>query len=218
MSNGFFITLEGIEGCGKTTQARLMSEYIQSKGRRVVLTREPGGTVIGKRIREILLDPESKGIDSRAELLLYFADRAQHVAEVIEPALADGAVVICDRFTDATLAYQGFGRGVGLELIADLNEAATQGLAPDLTLLLDIPVAEGLRRARKRNGDNNQASEGRFEEEPDEFHKKVRQGYLTLASRETDRFKIIDASGTAEEVQALIQKSLGSRFRGNDNF
>ncbi len=212
MSKGFFITFEGIEGCGKTTQARLLAEYIQNGGRRVVLTREPGGTAIGKRIREILLDPESKGIDSRAELLLYFADRAQHVAEVIEPALADGAVVICDRFADATAAYQGFGRGVDLELVADLNNTATNGLTPDFTLLMDLPVVEGLRRARIRNGDINHAREGRFEEEPDEFHEKVRQGYLTIASCETDRFKIIDASGTPEEVQAAIRKTLPSPF------
>ncbi len=212
MSKGFFITLEGIEGCGKTTQARLLADYVKKMGRSVVLTREPGGTIIGKRIREILLDSESKGMDSRAELLLYFADRAQHVAEVIEPALADGAVVICDRFTDATTAYQGFGRGLELELITELNEAATRGLMPDLTLLLDLPVTEGLKRARKRNGDNDQGHEGRFEEEPDEFHEKVRQGYLTIACCDADRFKVIDASGTVEDVQAKIRDKV--RFPG----
>ncbi len=213
MSNGFFITLEGIEGCGKTTQAKLLAEHLKGKGRHVVLTREPGGTAIGKRIREILLDPESKGINSRAELLLYFADRAQHVAQVIEPALAKGAVVICDRFTDATTAYQGFGRGVNLGLIAALNAAATHGLTPDMTLLLDLPVEQGLRRARKRNGDNNQGREGRFEEEPDEFHEKVRQGYLTIASCEADRFKVIDATGTVEEVQEAIRGKVEASFQ-----
>jgi dTMP kinase len=206
MSKGFFITLEGIEGCGKTTQAKLLGEYLKEKGREVVSTREPGGTAIGKRVREILLDPKSAGMDRSAELLLYFADRAQHVAQVIEPALTRGAVVICDRFTDATAAYQGFGRDVDMDTIADLAEAATHGLTPDLTLLLDLPVQEGLKRARKRNGDNKQGHEGRFEEEPDEFHEKVRQGYLTIASCEMDRFKIIDASGTVEEIQAAIRK------------
>lgn len=200
---GFFITFEGIEGCGKSTQLGLLAERLQAGGYQVRTTREPGGCPIADAVRRILLDSANRAMDSRSELLLYAAARAQHVAEVIRPALAAEEVVLCDRFSDATLAYQGHGRGLDLALIAELNRIATGGLTPDLTLLLDFPVEAGLSRARSRNDGCSGPDEGRFEEESLGFHRRVRDGYLELA-RTQDRFRVIDAEGTLAEVAERV--------------
>lgn len=201
---GFFITLEGIEGCGKSTQAVLLAEHLDALGYNVTRTREPGGTRIGRRIRAVLLDPDTDGITGLAELLLYLADRAQHISEVMEPALAAGGVVVCDRFSDATAAYQGYGRGQDLDMIKTLGDAATRDLKPDLTLLLDLPVEAGLARAISRNEDNGAHKEARFEQEAAEFHERVRRGYLDMACLEPDRVKVIDAAGTVDEVWEAV--------------
>jgi dTMP kinase len=197
-----FVTLEGIEGCGKTTQVVLLAERLRQRGLDVVVTREPGGCPIADAIRGILLHPDSSALDPRAELLLYAAARAQHVAEVIRPALQRGACVLCDRYLDATVAYQGYGRGLDLSLIAGLNTLATSGLVPHLTLLFDMPPEEGLLRANRRNA-AQPLDEDRFERESLEFHRRVRDGYLRLA-RSQERFRLVDAAGTVEEVAARV--------------
>jgi len=214
---GFFITLEGIDGCGKTTQARLLAEHLAGKGMSVVRSREPGGTGIGLKIRSILLDPGHNGMNPVTEMLLYSADRAQHISEVIEPALASGKVVICDRFADATTAYQGYARGIDLDLVGTLEEIATRGCSPDLTVLLDIPVEEALGRAIGRNNTHGTGHEGRFEEESAAFHEKVRQGYLAIAQCEPERVKIIDATGSVEEIQARIRAAVDKVIGRRDN-
>lgn len=198
-----FITFEGIEGSGKTTQIRLLADRLGKAGKTVVATREPGGCPIADTIRQILLSPANGALVPRAELLLYAAARAQHVDEIIVPALKEGKLVLCDRFIDATLAYQGHGRHLDLSLIDRLNQLATGGLNPDLTLLLDMPAEKGLRRARQRNEDQNLENEDRFEQESLAFHRRVREGYLFLAE-DQKRFRRIDAEGTAEEVAARI--------------
>ena len=202
---GLFITFEGIEGCGKSTQVGLLATHLEQQRIKVLTTREPGGCPIADAIRRILLDPENAALVPRAELLLYAAARAQHVTEVIQPALKRGMVVICDRFTDATLVYQGFGRGLDFELIHPLNQMATAGVVPDLTLLLDMPPEEGLRRAAQRNTAAALAHEARFDREPLEFHSKIRRGYLFLAEQEA-RFRIIDAQGDVAVVARRIQQ------------
>ena len=198
-----FITFEGIEGCGKTTQIRLLAESLQARGLRVLATREPGGCPIADAIRGILLDSANSGMAPKTELLLYAAARAQHVYEVISPALREGKAVLCDRFTDATLAYQGYGRSLDRILIDRLNRLAAGDVVPDLTLLLDFPPEEGLRRARLRNESLPEINEDRFEQESLDFHRRVRAGYLDAAARE-ERFRIIDARGTVAEVAARI--------------
>jgi dTMP kinase len=201
-----FITFEGIEGSGKSTQIGRLAERLRRRGAQVVVTREPGGCPIADAIRRILLHPDSSALVPRAELLLYAAARAQHVDEVIRPALAQGKIVLCDRFVDATVAYQGEGRGLDANLIASLNDLAADGLLPHLTLLLDMPVEVGLRRARDRNSaaDNG---EDRFERESLAFHDRVRAGYLKLARREK-RFRIIDADAPVEEVADRINRAV----------
>ncbi len=211
---GFFVTFEGIEGCGKSTQAGLLADYLKAKGLEVVLTHEPGGTAIGSRIRAILLDPEIRGITGLTELMLFSADRAQHMAEVIEPALKEGGVVICDRFSDATEAYQGYARGLDLEVISRLSGTATGGRRPNLTLLLDLPVETGLRRAIRRNKVGNAGAEARFEDEAARFHEKVRRGYLEIARREPVRVRVIDASGTVEKVHLAIKAAVDAAMAG----
>jgi dTMP kinase len=198
-----FITLEGIEGSGKSTQLRHLSRLLEQRGFETTVTREPGGCSISDSIRAILLDPANQSMVTRTELLLYAAARAQHVEEVIRPALADDRVVICDRFYDATTAYQGAGRGLDPALIDALNQLATDGLTPDLTLLFDFPAEQGLTRARQRNSEASLEAEGRFEMLDIEFHQRVRMGYLSLA-RQNDRFHIIDASGDEEVVAARV--------------
>jgi dTMP kinase len=195
----FFITLEGIEGSGKTTQMLRLREHLSASGHQVVVTREPGGCRISDTIRALLLDPVNDTLAPQAELLLYSAARAQHVAEFILPALEEGNIVLCDRFADATTVYQGTGRGLDMEQLEIINRFASQGLTPDLTLLLDFPVEEGLQRARLRNQTVNLESEGRFELESITFHRRIRQGYHDLAARE-ERFRVIDALGDEETV------------------
>ena len=189
-----FITLEGIEGSGKSTQIRKLAERLPS----ALVTKEPGGTPTADKIRAILLDTREK-IDPVAELFLFAASRRQHVMEVIRPTLAQGRVVLCDRFTDATLAYQGFGRRLDLDRLRWLNEWATDSLRPDLTLIFDLPEEVGLTRARSRNS-AAPVDEGRFELEDLRFHRRVREGYLALALEDPQRYVVIDANGTADQV------------------
>ena len=202
---GTFITFEGIEGSGKSTQVVLLANHLKSLGIHSVLTREPGGTPIGDQVRKILLDPGNTALDPAAELLLYAAGRAQHLKEIIRPQLETGAAVLCDRFADATLAYQGYGRGLDIELIRTLDRIVCVGLRPDLTILLDIDTVVGVGRARGRNNSRGLEAEARFENEAIAFHERVRQGYLKLAGLEPDRIRIVDASRPVEAIQAEIR-------------
>jgi dTMP kinase len=210
---GTFITFEGIEGSGKSTQIALLANYLTTRGVQHVLTREPGGTLIGDQIRKILLDPASNALDPAAELLLYAASRAQHLREIIIPALASGANVLCDRFSDATLAYQGYGRGLDIEMIRALDRIVTAGMRPDLTLLFDIEAASGIARARGRNNSRGLEAEARFENEELAFHERVRQGYLALVAQEPERIQVVDASSSAEAIQAEVRKIVDKRLR-----
>lgn len=200
---GRFITFEGMDGCGKTTQSRLLAERLRAEGRRVLETVEPGGTAIGLQIRRILLDARNQDLRPIAELLLYFASRAQNVEEVILPALAGGIIVLCDRFTDSTLAYQGYARGLGAETVRALDRIACRGLVPDLTLLIDIDLETSLARAQARNLSAPRA-ETRMDEQSVEFHRKVREAYLALAGQEPGRFRVIDGRSDPETVAAGI--------------
>lgn len=211
MSRGFFLAVEGIEGSGKTTQVARLDQRVRASGQNVVTTKEPGGTLLGDRIRAILLDPHEEGMDPLAELFLYAAARRQHVVELIRPSLERGAVVICDRFTDATLAYQGFGRLLELDRLRQINELATDGLRPDLTIILDAPESFGLDRARARNAAANLHHESRFEGEDLRFHRRVREGYLALAEAEPERYAVVDASGAIDEVFARMIDALRAR-------
>ena len=207
-----FITFEGIEGCGKTTQLRLLADNLRGRGHRVTVTREPGGCPIADRIRNILLDADNKAMTATTELLLYAAARAQHVAEVIEPALEAGRIVLCDRFTDATIAYQGDGRGLDSAVIAELNRLATGRIRPDLTVLVDCPVEVGLARAMERINSSHGAREERFELESLQFHRRVRDGYLKLVEQERERFIVVDGSGSIEETEAAVAAALLPRL------
>lgn len=200
-----FITFEGIDGSGKSTQLQRVAELLPSP----VLTKEPGGTPLADRIRAILLDSGST-IDPLAEVLLFAASRRQHTVEVLAPALARGAVVLCDRFTDATLAYQGFGRLLPLDRLRQLNDWATDSLRPDVTLIFDLPEATGLTRARSRNA-GAIADENRFETEDLRFYRRVREGYLSLAESDRARYVVIDADGTVDEVFARTRAVLEGR-------
>jgi dTMP kinase len=199
-----FITFEGIEGCGKTTQVKRFAKRLKGLGISLITTLEPGGTRIGKDIRKILLDSRNRNLSPLTELFLYAADRAQHVEELIKPALDEGKWVICDRFFDATVAYQGIARGQDMELIGILNEEATQGIQPDITFLLDCPVHMGLNRALERNETQSQKGQDRFEREALDFHRAVREGYLELARKNQDRFVIIDTTLPKDEVEEKI--------------
>lgn len=200
-----FITFEGIEGSGKTTQIERLIPVLRAKGWDCVFTREPGATRIGKKIRAILLDAASTDMLPLTELLLYEADRTQHVHEVIQPALAANKVVVSDRFFDATTVYQGYARGYDLDLIKQIHQVVLGGLKPDLTLILDLPVQDGLKRAWQRiDGRSGGVSEDRFEKEAVAFHKKVRQGYLILAGDEPERFRLIDASRDEQTIHREI--------------
>lgn len=199
----FFITFEGIEGSGKSTQILALRQQLESRGHRVLATREPGGCPIADAIRAILLDSANHTLVPRAELLLYAAARAQHIEQIVRPALAEGTIVLCDRFADATTAYQGGGRRLDADLVKGLNAIATAGLLPDLTLLFDMPVELGLSRARRRNQLDPLLDEGRFEMEELDFHERVRTAYLALTEHES-RFRIIDATGPVEQVAARV--------------
>ncbi len=204
-----FITLEGIEGAGKTTQIPRLVEFLKEKGHDCRVTREPGGTPDGEKIRQMLLDPANQDLAPETELFLYAADRAQHVAAVILPALAAGKSVICDRFGDATEAYQGGARGIDRQLVARLNQVATRNLKPDLTILLDLPPEVGLARAWQRIKDSGrQADDCRFENEALDFHRRVRQAYLDIVNQEPARFLVVDAAGSAEIVWEKIRAGL----------
>lgn len=212
MKKGVFVTLEGGEGSGKTTQLPLIAKWLESLGREVVTTREPGGTPLGASIRALLLRSGGEVPVARAELMLYGADRAQHVQRVIAPALAEGKVVLCDRYADATEAYQGHGRGIDLNLVRTLNEAATGGLKPDRTVWIDIDPELGVKRSLARLAGDTGGAESRFEEEQLAFHKRVREGYAGLANTETGRFRRVDGNGTVAEVFERVQAALADLF------
>ena len=206
---GKFVTFEGIEGVGKTTQLRLAAEWLKSRGASVLATAEPGGTPLGQKIREILLNRNAWAINAEAELLLFAAARAQHVRETIMPALEEGRWVLCDRFSDATLAYQGFGRGIDTAFLRCLNAFSARSLTPDLTLLFDLPVAVGLARARERAaGLHPEAAEDRFEQEALVFHERIRKGYLSLAAEEPGRYRIFDAARECDAIQTDVRRCL----------
>lgn len=195
---GLFITFEGMDGCGKTTQIPLLASRIRRNGRKVIEAVEPGGTAIGRQIRDILLDAKNRELAPAAEMLLYFASRAQNTTEIITPALRNGAVVISDRFTDSTLVYQGYGRALGAAAVQSLHGIATGGLQPDLTLLLDVDLETSLARAR----DHKPAD--RMEQQHADFYHKVRDAYLRLAESEPGRIQVIDARESIETVAARI--------------
>ena len=203
---GLFITVEGIDGAGKSTQLAWLSSFLRGRGRDVVATREPGGTPLGERLRELLLAPERQ-IHAETETLLMFAARREHLAQIILPALAAGRVVLCDRFTDATYAYQGYGRGVELDKVRTLEEWAQRDLQPDLTILLDVPVELARQRAGGRASD-------RFELERTEFFGRVRAGYLQRALENPQRFWVIDGSAPASDIQKELEMGLLSRGIG----
>lgn len=207
MTQGRFITLEGIEGAGKSTVARFARDWLAARGITTQLTREPGGTPLAERVRSLVLDRQGEAITPVTETLLMFAARALHVENLIKPALARGEWVICDRFTDATRAYQGGGRGVSSALIEQLASAVQGKLTPDCTLLLDLPVVAGLERVKQRSG---ATPTDRFEEEPARFFERVRDTYLALAKVEPQRFRIIDAAKPLAEVQAQVAAALES--------
>jgi dTMP kinase len=200
-----------MDGCGKTTQLRLLAQYLREHGHRgVVETVEPGGTEIGRQIRRILLDPASAAIHPRTELLLYFASRAQNVNEVIRPALEAGGVVLCDRFTDSTLVYQGCGRGLDATIVLDLDRIACQGLRPATTILIDIDLETSLSRAKRRN-ERYGPSESRIDDESAAFHESVSKGYLALAAAEPERFIVIDGRAAIGDVARQIREALQGR-------
>ncbi|HVA69651.1 MAG TPA: dTMP kinase [Candidatus Binataceae bacterium] len=202
MAQGIFITLEGVEGSGKTTQAAILADSLHAGGRHIVVTHEPGGTRAGEAIRSIFLDP-AVSLDVAAELLLVLADRAQHVREKLRPAVAAGSIVISDRYSDSTTAYQGYGRGFDLKLLADLNRLASDGMKPELTIVLDLPVETGLERTRARAKGAIRGPD-RFEGEVTDFHRRVREGFQAIARAEPDRVVIIDAARPLEAVSADI--------------
>ena len=208
-----FITFEGIEGCGKTTQIGHLTSFFKKARRPFLLTREPGGTAVGGKIREILLSSDNAGLEPMAELFLYVADRIQHYRQVILPALRQGRIVLCDRFADATTVYQGFGRGLDLAWIEEIHSRALENAKPDLTFLLDLPVEVGLKRAWKRLK-KDQTGEDRFEKEALDFHRRIREGYLTLARKEPSRIIVLDGMKDEETLHGEIIFHLPDALRG----
>lgn len=204
-----FITFEGVEGSGKTTQIKILNDMLTLRGFQTLLTREPGGTPIGDKIREVLLHSDNSGMVPLCELLMYAAGRAQHIQQVITPALKARKIVLCDRFTDATMAYQGYGRGFSQAMINDINRLAAGDLKPDLTFLLDCDPKTGLTRTDERRAIRKiPLDEDRFENEPLVFHNKVRGGYLEIARRDPDRIKIVNASQNVEDMHHEIAREV----------
>jgi dTMP kinase len=215
---GKFITFEGLDGTGKSTQMRKLAAALRASGHKVVETREPGGTVSGERIRKVLLDSRTSGLDPLAEMALMFASRSQHIAEVIAPALEHGSIVLCDRFTDSTEAYQGSGRKLGSEAVLELHRVLCGNLQPDLTLLLDSNPTMSLNRARRRNQRGGKAGvrghdENRFEQETRAFFARVHEGYLAIAKREAGRVVVIDARGTPDQTHRQIRGVVSQRLK-----
>jgi dTMP kinase len=211
MSRGKFITVEGIEGVGKSTNIDHLSEIIEGRGLTVLRTREPGGTPMAERIREMLLEHGEETLPDIAELLLFFAARSLHINNMIRPALDAGQWVVCDRFTDASRAYQGDGRGLDMTRIDTLASWVQEGLEPDLTILLDAPVDIGMHRAAQRS------TADRLEREQQSFYRRVRQGYLRLASAHPERFRVVDASGSLQQVRAEVTRITNELFADNSN-
>ena len=204
---GIFITLEGGEGSGKTTHARRLCEWLRTQGLKALHTREPGGTLLAEQLRNLLLDKSAETIAPETEAWLILAARRQHVDHVIRPALARGMVVVCDRFSDSTMAYQGYGRGLDLRVLRTMNNWATGRLAPRLTLLFDVPVSVGLRRRRSRGTTQN-----RLDRETEQFHRKVRAGFHALARREPRRIMVIDSTQPLESVAQTVEELVMTRF------
>ena len=209
---GKFITFEGGDGSGKTTQMHLLAARLRTKGLDVVETAEPGGTAIGMQVRRILLDPANHNLSATSEMLLYFAARAQNVDECILPALNRGAIVLCDRFTDSTLAYQGAGRNLGEDEVLTIDRIACRGLTPDITILLDIGIETALERARSRNRASTGASESRLDDEAAAFHRRVQESYLRLAARHAERFAVVDARGPIPQVATAVESAVEERL------
>jgi dTMP kinase len=216
---GRFITFEGLDGCGKSTQLERLAAALRADGMSVVTTREPGGTVTGEKIRGVLLDSGTAGLSPYAELALMFASRAQHIKEVIQPALAGGSILLCDRFTDSSEAYQGGGRKLGSTPILDLHRVLCGNLQPDLTILMDSEVAASVERARRRNkarvseNENSQGDENRFEQESRAFFGRVHSAYLAIAEREPQRVVLVDARGPAEQTHAKIVETVRRKLK-----
>jgi len=213
--SGWFITFEGPEGSGKSTQSQMLCEYLKKNGHDVVMTFEPGGTPIANQIRSVLLSRENVKMVPRCEMFLYAASRAQHVSEVVIPHIQKGGIVICDRFTDSSIAYQAYGREIGYDIVNSIQDTATYGIKPDITIMLDIETDIGLDRTfRKRNPNKIEQSADRIELENIEFHTKVRDGYLKLAAKEPGRIRVFDANATTEAIfeaiKNYIQKEIGT--------
>src|SRR5882672_4109961 len=216
---GKFITFEGLDGTGKSTQLRKLATTLRAAGHKVVETREPGGTSTGERIRKVLLDSGTAGLSPLAEMALMFASRAQHIAEVIEPALEHGSIVLCDRFTDSTEAYQGSGRKLGSDGVLELHRILCGGLQPDLTILLDSDPAASVGRARRRNkrassgAGRGKGDENRFEQEKQAFFARVHEGYLKIAKRDAERVVVVDARGTPAQTHGKVQEVVSRKLK-----
>lgn len=213
-----FITLEGIEGSGKTTLINILANHLRDKEELPLVSRQPGGSVLGRKLRPILLSSATDNLVKEAELFLFLADRSQHVHELIRPALEEGQTVLCDRYTDSTLAYQGYGRGMNLDALESMCKLASLDLVPDLTLLLDLPVRMGLGRALQRNCQlGKDMNESRFDTEKLDFHERVRDGYLKLAEKYPERIKLINAANGLEQVVQDCIQELDSKMTGVGN-
>jgi dTMP kinase len=213
--HGKFITFEGLDGCGKSTQLERLAGKLRERGLAITVTREPGGTPTGEKIRQLLLDTKTSALSTKAELALMFASRVQHIEEIILPALAAGHIVLCDRFTDSSEAYQGSGRKLGRELVLNLHRVLCGDLTPDLTILMDSDVAASVERARRRNQartNTDSADENRFERESRAFFSRVRSGYLEIAKREPRRVSVVDARGTPDQTHNRILEIFSERF------
>ncbi len=215
---GKFITFEGLDGCGKSTQVEKLASVLRMQGHSVVVTREPGGTATGEKIRNVLLDSSTVGLSPFAELALMFASRAQHIKEIIQPSLASGQIVLCDRFTDSTEAYQGGGRKLGMKPVLDLHRILCGDLQPELTILMDSDVNASVERARRRNmhkvaDRSGETDENRFEQESQKFFERVQEAYLRIAAREPQRIAVVNARGPAAETHKNIVEIVRSKLR-----